>query len=124
MKFCQPHWDQLREELKKQGLYFMVSKSGEEVVNRFVKEGDGQAVAPDPLMEAHNMILQRGLQFLPHIIGSNPDDTEGHYCALCEANKYLPPHPVTKIECATSWIETLCQHLKEEYTKEGWLKQN
>lgn len=124
MKFCQPHWDQLREAIKARGMFHLVANSGEEAANRLKKQADGQAVVPDPLMEAHMMILQRAISFMPHIIGINEDAEDKHYCPLCEARKHMPPHPETKVVCDESWIQTLTEHLQIEYTKEGWLKSN
>lgn len=124
MKFCQSHWDQLRNGLKDRGMFHLVAKSGQELFNRFKKEENNQTTVPDPLMEAHNMIIQRSLQYMPHIIMNNEHDPEGHFCALCEAVKYMPLHPETKLPCDQSWIITLLDYLKTEYTKEGWLNNN
>lgn len=124
MKFCQSHWDKIRDGLKDRSMFHLVAKSSQELFGRFEKEENKQLSVPDPLMEAHNMILQRSLQFLPHIIGKNEDAADGHFCCLCEAAKYLSPHPETKLPCDESWIVTLLDYLKKEYITKGWLHEN
>lgn len=124
MKFCQSHWDKLRDAIKSKNMFHLVSNSGEELATRMKKQSAGQAVVPDPLMEAHNMILERSISLMPHIIGINEEAEDKHFCPLCEALKHLPPHPETKLPCDESWISTLTEYLQIEYTKEGWLNSN
>lgn len=88
-----------------------------------MKEAKGQAVAPDPLMEAHNMIMSRSLECLGIYIMMVKED-QSHYCPICEANHKLPEHPKAKMKCGDWWIQSLCEYLHFEYEKEGWLKVN
>lgn len=62
MKFCQTHWDALRSAIRDRGLYDLVAKSGEAIVNKMAEElkaGAATATTFDPLMGAHNAILSR-----------------------------------------------------------------
>ena len=56
MRFCQAHWDRLREEIRAQGLDHLVSSSGEEEAARLassINDIDKAAVNFDPLMWAY-----------------------------------------------------------------------
>lgn len=124
MKMCLEHWDRLRDGLKERKMFHLVATDGHKLFDRFKKEREGQATIPDPLMESHNMILGRALKYMPHVLGLNEKNPEGHYCPLCEARIHMPPHPETNQPCDDSWIITLLDYLKVEYTKEGWLNEN
>ena len=60
MKFCQPHWNKLRAAIDARGLGHLGAKSGAEAVEAIVLELEGRPkeAMPDPLMTAHNMIVQ------------------------------------------------------------------
>lgn len=58
MTMCDLHWFLLRSQLDEAGLTEFVSKSGAEVVLRLM-EGDREG---DPLIGAHNAILQNALR--------------------------------------------------------------
>lgn len=124
MKFCQKHWDQLRDKIKEQGMFHLVARDGHKLIERFKKEKEGQATIPDPLIEAHNMILQRAIECMGiGIMGTNEKDPEGHYCPCCCANEHLKPHENGQV-CADYWIDSLTIYLHDEYKKEGWLNEN
>lgn len=120
MQFCNPHWKQLRTAIEDKGMFHLVSKSGIQAVGRLVKEAKGQAVAPDPLMEAHNMILSRSLECLGVYIMLMKDDG---FAPLPSVER-LPEHPKTKLKCGDWWISSLSEYLRFEYEKEGWLNSN
>jgi len=123
MRFCLPHWEQLKQALKDAGMSHLITNGGEQLAEKLKRESEGQAVVPDPLFEAHNMMLERAMNHLgPYIMFQKEDGTD--YCPLCEVNEKLMPHPETKLKCADSWISTIVPYLKEEYTKEGWLNNN
>lgn len=117
MRFCQSHWNQLRDKVKESGMFHLVSTSGEQAAKRMQKEIAGKPTVPDPLLEAHNMMLKRAIECLG--IG-----VMGDCCPLCEANKHLPNHPETNECCSDAWINSIIPYLKDEYIKEGWLNNN
>jgi hypothetical protein len=77
MRFCMPHREELKDEIRLRGLWDLVSQSGGEVAARTVS-GEG-----DPLMDAHNMIVYNAARLvsLPYLMTQNPDGTER--CPLC-----------------------------------------
>ena len=75
MQFCDHHWQMLREEIRKRGLYDLVASSGQEVALRMTQGGF------DPLMGAHNVILSA----LARVAGPGILMIEG--CPVCEGNK-------------------------------------
>lgn len=121
MQFCNEHWDKLRALIASAGMGHLVSKSGEELAKRMTKP----VSVPDPLIEAHNMIMERSLSQLGlYIMGTNEDCDNKHFCPICEANKNLPAHPETKESCGDWFINSIVPYLKDEYTREGWLNNN
>ncbi len=69
------------------------AKSGEAAVEDMKIELAGGKVAFDPLMSMHhhwtgNALQQGGLYIMNIDLGANPDN-EGHYCPLCEYEKYM-----------------------------------
>lgn len=103
MKMCQPHWDDLRDEIKLLGLDHLVAKSGEEAAEMMVAEldGTGDKRVFDPLMSAYwaitsNALSSGGLYLL------SPDEDGNEYCPLCELDKNFPDEdPVP----SKDWIE-------------------
>lgn len=89
MQFCKVHWEQLRTAIKERGLDHLVSKSGEEAVQRMVEEIEGVESNNnfDPLIAAHNMILDRALQMGGLYLFS------GDYCPICEVMKHMDGKP-------------------------------
>lgn len=100
MKFCQPHWDKLREAIKARGMWHLVAKSGEAAVERMKAELQHGAAASDdtwdPLMNCHWMILGRSLE-LGGLYLMGRDDAGNDYCPVCEAVKHG--------QSETNWIE-------------------
>lgn len=87
MKFCQPHWDDLRSGVTDRGMDHLVAQGGEEAIKRVKLELEGAADDStwDPLMAAHWAITTRaiecgGLEIL------SPKDDGSHCCPLCEAD--------------------------------------
>jgi hypothetical protein len=84
MKFCQPHWESLREAIRERGLYRFVAKSGPEVMGKMVAD-HGEAENFEPLMGAHNAILSQIMRIGGiDVMMDNPDGTER--CPICYAN--------------------------------------
>lgn len=85
MKFCEPHWDQLKEAIEKAGLAHLISKSGEEAAFIFKDEMEHGKNKDnyDPLMAAYwaivNNAIKNGGMYL---MFEKPDGTS--YCPLCE----------------------------------------
>ena len=102
MKFCQPHWQSLRDAIAARGLNHLIAKDGKEAVERMVKEvkGEDKALDFDPLMSAHwaicgNAIRCGGLYLM-----------SGDYCPLCELNKHAPSEMRTEgVTPSDAWIE-------------------
>jgi len=95
MKFCQPHWNELRQAIKSHGVWDLVATSGEEAMSQVVDELKGVEKTLeryDPLMAAHNMITGRAIQCGGLYL------LTGDYCPLCELAKHTRP------EVARDWI--------------------
>jgi hypothetical protein len=109
MKFCQPHWEKLREAVKARGMDQLVAKGGPEAIRRTVSEiEDGPTPANfDPLMRLHWMIAGRVMEQIPYII-------TGDYCPMCEAGK----HCENCRAVVEAWPESAADAVKEEYDRQ------
>jgi hypothetical protein len=84
MKYCQPHWDQLRRAIESRGMAHLIAKSGEQAAMRIEEELIGQATKHtfDPLMAAHNMVLERATRYFGlSLFVPNEDGSEK--CPVC-----------------------------------------
>lgn len=95
MKFCQPHWDDLKTAIKDRGLWHLVAADGRAAMDRAIDEMNRTATdkAYDPLMAAHWSICgqamkQGGLYLM-----------SGDYCPLCELEKH------TEAGMAKRWVD-------------------
>lgn len=107
MKFCNPHWEELREAIKSKGMWDLVSRNGEEAVKRLSDE-DKKPESFDPLMSAHNMILGNALKAGGLYL------LQGDYCPLCELDKNndkMGEHSKDWIEGATNGCLEHCREL-------------
>lgn len=121
MKFCQPHWDQLREAIERKGMIDLVAKSGEEAAARIVEELSQRPTAHDPLMSCHWMIANRALDLGGvYLMMQTPEG--GHYCPLCELQKHIQPTEEDRQQCKcedgfkdipTCWIESVTDAERE-----------
>lgn len=68
MKVCPRHWDALKAAIEQRKMGHLISANGRDVVARVSAELRGVAEISDfdPLMHAHNMIMERALQFAQH----------------------------------------------------------
>lgn len=111
MKACKEHWDQLRDKIKERGLDHLVSKDGEQAINRLKKELDDQHHIQDPLLSAWFSIMNNALSMGGmYLLGR--DENGNHYCPMCEGNKH------TKIEgfsCASEWF--IERSVDDQYNK-------
>lgn len=120
MKFCMPHWEELRAAIKARGLDSLVSKGGEQAIAKLTSELDkGEATKDtfDPLMGAHNAILTRALDMVGlELMSPNEDGSER--CPLC----FL----ISKCECTLGegchfkhWIPSVADFMLEEAKRYG-----
>ena len=89
MKMCPHHWDKLRTGVQDRGMFHLVHKSGEALVESLKEELNGQKKIEnyDPLMDANMMIMGRAIQDGgPYLLGV--DERGEDYCPLCEVNKH------------------------------------
>lgn len=74
MRFCQTHWDKLRDAIKKRGVIEFVAIDGVEAAKQMQSEIQGERKTKqnfDPLMAAHWMIVNNAMDQLKYI-GQNP----------------------------------------------------
>jgi phage head maturation protease len=67
MRFCQNHWNMLRENVDKQGLTNWVAPDGETALMQIADEiakGKITQTNYDPLMSCHNMIIARTVEMV------------------------------------------------------------
>ena len=72
MKFCMPHWDQLKAAIEERGLMGLVSKDGVVAVDKIKRDlnQEGTAVENfDPLMAANFAIWSNALRELKLVPG-------------------------------------------------------
>jgi hypothetical protein len=122
MKFCQSHWDALREEINKRGLEQFVARSGKEMAARAeeaLRAGtpmvdlDHNTITElgDPLMDAHNMIVGNTMQLLKSagapamwLFTVNEDGSDK--CPLCVVSDCKDPNCQNGCrERGTTWVE-------------------
>lgn len=108
MRFCEDHWQRIREEVKRQGMADLISPSGKVAATRDVanltNQGRRTLATFDPLMGAHWGIVTNVFDYLRraggdplYILTANNEADEshtsrssfteedgGHYCPLCE----------------------------------------
>lgn len=92
MRFCAPHWEQLRQAIKDRGLDSLVADSGEKAARNLVSEGAEGATVDnfDPLMGAHNAIVSRAMTEIrdkysqnPMMLFADPDEHPEWACPIC-----------------------------------------
>jgi hypothetical protein len=85
MRFCQAHWEKMREAVRERGLEAYVASGEEEAARRTTTallDPDNERAAFDPLLEAHWAIVNNLMQMTP--LGLSLMMGDG--CPLCEAN--------------------------------------
>jgi predicted dienelactone hydrolase len=94
MKFCTPHWEQLKQAIKGKGLWDMVSADGKEAVQKLTAPQTRETF--DPLIAAHNMIINASLEMVGPAALFGEETAEKHNCPLCvaaeAAARHLPEH--------------------------------
>lgn len=114
MKFCQPHWEELRAAIQTRGLNHLVARSGEEATQRLRDELEGTADNKtfDPLMAAHNQITARALEAGGIELLSSGD------CPLCFIELGVK-NGTGQDGAATNWISGCTDSILEYCTTAG-----
>lgn len=115
MKFCERHWEQMRELINgEEKLANMVSDGAEEITQKMLQEHDqGRATLEtyDPLMAMHwgilNIVVERvGLDIFQM---DGPEDNEGHWCPVCYVTEYCP---CSHTNCGEPYIPWAFENVK------------
>lgn len=110
MKFCQPHWDELRKAVDDRGLSHLVAGDGQKAFEAMARELEGRPEPGDwdPLMAAHWAITAHALECGGlYLMGE--DEQGNQYCPLCEAAKHKA-NPTEWINgCADAMLENARQ---------------
>lgn len=116
MRYCQAHWDVLRQAVKDRGMWDLVPTSGQEATERMAEQLRGGEPKFDPLMSLHwhyvNSAIENSGLF---ILGHNPDDPEGHHCPLCAFEKYA------KNFDAPADVGRIADEIREYCIKKGFI---
>lgn len=117
---CQPHWDGLRAAIDERGLGHLVARSGDAAVAGLISELEtGTRLENfDPLMGAHNAIVNRCLETLGYEVLMNDG------CPICFAKEHHretiadcpgPPQCPASDEWFEGWIPGVADHMLEVY---------
>lgn len=90
MKFCQPHFGELKKLVISKGMGGLIESDEDAVAERARAEVDGTAMTDtyDPLMAAHWMLIGRAFELGGfYLLESKPGDGDGHYCPMCEVEE-------------------------------------
>ncbi len=113
MKFCEPHWQELKDAIRARGLWHLVASSSEAAFERAKAElgGKGTLATYDPLMAAHWAICSRAIELGGLYL------LEGPYCPLCELDAHTknpdgsksdPPQSREWIKGVSDAVERFC----------------
>src|SRR3990167_6798335 len=106
VKFCQPHWDRLRQLVIDKGMESLISKSPEAAQSRVEEELEGVATAAtyDPLLSAYWMLMARALeQGGDYLLCEKPGENL-EYCPMCEVEAQGVKQ-FNKEGAAESWMD-------------------
>lgn len=86
MKFCDNHWESLKDAIEIRSLSHLVSKNEEDAAARIQKELDGKHSLDnyDPLLNAYWMLMQKAVEMGGIYMMSNDN-----ICPLCEVRNNL-----------------------------------
>ena len=82
MKFCQPHWDTLRDAIKARGLYALVAESGQQAADNIVSE-----LAHGPTIDNFDPLMSAMWAIVSNLSVNNPSVLFMDDCPLCFANR-------------------------------------
>lgn len=102
MKFCIPHWEQLKQAVKDRGMYHLVHSSGQAAMDALARVADGISDEKDfdPLMAATMRIYG---QFARE---AGWEKLDADICPLCEIAETMPDMP-------DNWIDGCCDEMLE-----------
>lgn len=83
MQLCDKHWQSLRASVSKYGLDHLIAPDGTAAAEMMVRQFKGEQTALDfdPLMAAHNQLLDVALNFVGMKV-------MGDACPVCELEQY------------------------------------
>lgn len=121
MRFCLPHWQELREAILAQGLESLIAKDGEEIAARLHSELEEGAKKTnfDPLMAAHMAILSNALSVAGLVVMS-PNEDGSERCPLCYLVGNCPCGRGNECPYRT-WIYRAAEDMRTEAIKLGLL---
>lgn len=104
MRFCQDHWDRLRQAIEDRGLGDLIASSGATVAQQVAQEleqGEASPTTYEPLMAAHMAILSNSIQILGQ---ANPASVQ----YLMQDGETVPADPIDqerypKAEDGATW---------------------
>lgn len=110
MKFCQDHWDALRQRIDDRGLTHLIAKDGKVAAEQMAQQIQERDVTKDtfnPLMSAHWAIAGNAMQMLQRagvnplylMSGGDEDKVDGRYGAAYEGRTW-PRCPLCYINLA------------------------
>lgn len=114
MKFCTDHWDKLREAIKSRGLWHLVAKDGQELLECIKADLDNKQDNKyyDPLASATWMIYGNAMKYGGlYLMSTKPDGS--YYCPLCEAKTHLGINPENNKDADIDWIDGCCDSIRE-----------
>jgi hypothetical protein len=93
MRFCQPHWAELRAAIAERSLGHLVAEGGEQAVRNLAAElTEGPRIQTfDPLMAAHNAIWMNAMERVGLDL-MMPDEAGEQRCPICFVNAEAPKH--------------------------------
>lgn len=117
MRFCDPHWEALIEQVKKDDeVWAHVSDGGEEIAARVEKELQGaQGLETyDPMMAAHWGIVNHVVEGagLAIMTMNGPEDNDKHWCPVCYVNEFCS---CPRTGCGEELIPWSAQHAIDAY---------
>jgi hypothetical protein len=83
MQFCDKHWQNLRASVSKYGLDHLIAPDGKAAAEMMARqlEGTDTPIDFDPLMAAHNQLLDVAVNFVGLKV-------MGDTCPVCELERY------------------------------------
>ena len=124
MKWCQEHWDAMKEKVRELGMWHLVAPNAEAAIEAMKEDIEAAGehreskAAFDPLMSAFWAINGRALAMGGLYIMSEP------VCPLCELDKHAPsdaPIPEGFASHAAAWIDGCMRAQREGARNRGEL---
>lgn len=133
MKWCQPHWDALRDGVKARKMWRFVPETGEEALENTVLELQGAGVTFDPLSGAMWQLTNQVLENYARSGHPNAIAMFGapDWCPMCDVqssfewwddparNTEGKPKPPNALD-AQGWIDGKLDGALDYVKKQGW----